>query len=246
MVPEDDFIFEIPEGEEDEELEVEDYDDEEDVSDEEDDGEDEEDSDSEEDVLNEFEKQAKAQYAQRMEALGFKVDSDGKVVGIKEFTPTTKTVDEAVENYDDLFDDNSKLEARLMAEVAPIKIDNYVKNVVQSDSKLAKYENEVRTILSQTDPRTITQSVVENYFWWARGQNADKEIAAALKGKTDKSTDRVIKGRAAVSESATQKASTKIKDAPVTPLIAKLAKGWGVDPQKMANDQRDARLREKK
>lgn len=241
MVPEDDFLFELPDGDEDEELEDEEYEE----SDEEDDAEDEEESDAEE-VLDDFEKEAKKSYAERMEALGFKVDDDGTVVGLKEFTPTTKSVEEATENYDELFDENSKLESKLLAELAPIKIDSYVKNVVESNKKLAKYEKEVRFILSQTDPRTITPSVVENYFWWARGQNADKEIAEAMKQKTDVSTERIAKGKAAVSESTAPKAGSKSKDAPITPLIAKLAKSWGIDPQKMANEQRDNRIKEKK
>ena len=232
----DDFEIELPDGD--------DYDEE--IDDEEDvipDDEDESETEDEEDVLDDFEAQAKAEYANRMKVLGFKLDDNGEVIGFEEVKPVAKTTEEATENYDDLFNDTNALEQRLMTEVAPLKIDNYVKNVVQSNSKLAKYEKEVRTILSQTDPRTITPAVVENYFWWARGQNADKEIAEAMKVKTDKTVERVAKGKAAVSESAVGKVTGKSKDAPITPLIAKLAKGWGVDAQKMANDQRDAQAK---
>lgn len=199
-----------------------------------------------EDALDEFEVIARREYATRMEALGFKMDKNGDVVGIQETIPRTKSVEEATSDYDQLFDnDTLKLKNEIKAEFSPIMIDNYVNNIVSKNSKLGRYETEVRAILGQTDPLSITPQVVENYFWWARGQSADKEIAEAMKNKSRTTTDKVAKGKAAASESAVGKTTGKSKNAPISPIVKKLAKEWNMEPQTLANKYRDAQKEKK-
>lgn len=169
----------------------------------------------------------------RMAKLGAKFDDAGNYIGFdgQEFTPKPKTQTEFETTEEQL----AGVKNDILREMAPAKIELYIETAMKLHPALKKYEPMVRDMSRRVDPATITQPMVEGWFWYLRGQGADVEIGEAVNKTKTVTKEKQATAVAQMSESAGGKTTPTTTKGKVTREIYNAAKEWNLDPQKLAD-----------